>query len=113
MRIRSVLQEYEVKLEPPPASPCPSARGKAEWKIYGDGTRQCKLSVSNLDLPDGAVLELLVDDRRITQLILEHGTARYRRETERGEDVLVVELGQLLQVAHAGRTILVGHFYAE
>jgi hypothetical protein len=58
VRSRNVLQEYEARLEPSAVGRCPTARGKAEWKVYGDGTRQCKGSVSKLNLPEGAVLEL-------------------------------------------------------
>lgn len=113
MRIRNVLQEYEARLTPSPDSRYPAARGKAEWKVYGDGTRQCKVSISKLDLPDGVVLELVVDQRRMTQLTVQRGTARYRRETERGEGVPEVKLDQVLQVVHAGQVILEGRFYSE
>ena len=113
MRIRDVSQEYETKLEPPPTGLSSAARGKAEWKVYADGSRQCKLSVSNLNLPDGATLELLVDNRSIAQLTVQHGIARYRMETECGESVPVVELGQVLRVVYIGQTILEGQFYAE
>ena len=91
MRMRPVRQEHEAQREPAPASPCPTARGKAEWKVYGDGTRQGKVTVAKLSLPDGAILDLVVDDQRITQLIVQRGMARFRRETVRGEDVPGVE----------------------
>ncbi len=113
MRIRNVSQEYEAKLEPSPTGLRAAARGKAEWKRYADGSRQCKLSASNLDLPDGATLGLLVDNRSIAQLTVQHGTVRYRMETERGESVPVVELGQVLRVVYLGQIILEGQFYAE
>jgi hypothetical protein len=113
MRIRNVLQEYEAMLEPVPASPYPGARGKAEWKVYGDGTRQCKVKVSGLDLPDGSKLELVVDDRQIAAVAVQNGMARYRRETERGEAVPYVESNQVLQVIYAGNVILEGKFYSE
>ncbi len=113
MRIRNVLQEYEAKLAPTPKSLCPAAQGKAEWKVYDDGTRKGKVSVSKLGLPDGAVLELIVENRRIAQLTVQRGTVRYRRETERGEDVPVVELDQVLHIIYAGQVLLEGRFYAE
>jgi len=113
VRIRNVLLEYEARLEPSPAGICPKARGKAEWKVYDDGTRRCKTSLSGLSLPDGTVLELAVHGRRIALLSAQHGTARYRRETERGESVPVVELNEVMQVFASGQLIMEGHFYEE
>jgi hypothetical protein len=113
MRIRNVVQEYEVRLEPLPAGPNSKARGKGEWKVYSDGTRQCKVSLSRLNLPNGAALELAVDGRRIAQLTVQGGMARFRRETEKGEGVPRVELDQVLQVMSSGQVILEGRFYEE
>jgi hypothetical protein len=113
MRFRSVLQEFEAILEPVPGGRHAGARGKAEWKTYGDGTRRSKLTVSRLDLPDGTVLDLLVNQQRQARVTLEGGTARFRRETEHGEDVSTVESGDILQVVHGGQVILAGRFYAE
>ena len=113
MRIRSVLQEFEAKLEPNSALHCPGARGKAEWKLYADGTRRGKVSISRLDLIDGTVLDLVVDGCRIAELVVEGKLARYRRESERGELVPSVGVDQVIQVIHAGRVILEGRFYAE
>lgn len=116
MRIRDVLQEYEAKLNLVQLS-APifghAARGKAEWKVYGNGTRQGKVSVSGLNLPDGAVLRLAVSGQPIAEMVVQHGKARYRRESERGEVVPVVELDQMLQVSYAGQVILEGIFYLE
>jgi len=113
MRIRNVQQEYEVQLRPSPGGAFPSARGKGEWKVYADGTRQCKLSVSGLDALNGAFIELSVEQRRITHLTVEHGSARYRRETERGEGVPAVALGERLKVIYLGQVVLEGQFYEE
>jgi hypothetical protein len=113
VRIRNVLQEFEAKLEPTPTSLQSQARGKAEWKVYANGTRQCKVSLSRLNLADGTLLELAVDGRQITQLVVQQGIARYRRESERGEDVPVVEEDQVLRVLGSGQLILEGRFIAE
>jgi hypothetical protein len=113
MRIRSVIQEYETILKPVPASPYPSAHGKAEWKLYGDGTRQCKVKVSGLRLMDGRKLELFVENRRIGAIAVQNGMARYRLETERGEPVPSVKVDEVLQVLYAGNVILEGRFYSE
>lgn len=113
MRIRSVLQEFEAKLEPTSVLHGAGLRGKAEWKLYADGTRRGKVSLSRLDLADGTVLDLLVDGCRIAELVVEGNLARYRRESERGELVPSVGVDQVVQVLHAGQVILEGRFYAE
>lgn len=113
MRIRNVLQEFEAHLAPTLSSRQTKAYGKAEWKTYQDGTRQCKLSLSRLDLSDGTLLGLVVAGRQIAELIVHHGAVRYRRETERGEEVAIVAENQVLQVLDAGQIILEGRFISE
>jgi hypothetical protein len=115
VRIRNVVQEFEVQLAPTEAATAAAgtARGKAEWKVYGNGTRQCKFWISGLNLSDGAVLQLAVSGRQFAELRVRGGRARYRRESERGEAVPDVEPKQRLQVSYAGRVILEGEFYSE
>lgn len=113
MRIRNVLQEFEAKLEPVTGSPFSNARGKAEWKTYQGGTRQCKVSVSKVDLPDGTILELALENQRIANFTLQNGIARYKQESELGQIVPNVEAGQTLQVIYDGKIIVEGKFYAE
>lgn len=115
MRIRSVVEEYEVMLRPPTAEVpgLDSARGKAEWKVYADGSRQCKVSIHNLKLPEGAQLQLTINGRIIATVIVERGSARFRRETEKGELVPHVRASEVLQVLLEETAILEGSFYAE
>jgi hypothetical protein len=115
MRIRNVLQEYEAQLKPTPfaALAAELVRGKGEWKVYGNGTRQCKLWITGLNLSDGAVLQLAVSGRQFAELLVSGGRVRYRRESERGEAVPEVEPKQVLQVSYAGQIILEGEFYSE
>jgi len=72
------LRNSKPNLRPASASPYSGARGKAEWKVYENGTRQCKVSLSNLNLADGTMLELLVDGHSIARLIAQQDIARYR-----------------------------------
>jgi hypothetical protein len=116
MRIREVLEEYEAQLKPTqtgaPATGR-SAHGKGEWKVYSNGTRQCKIWVAGLNLADGAVLQIGVSGRQMGEVMVRDGRARYRRESERGEAVPALEPRQLLQVSYAGQVILEGEFYSE
>jgi hypothetical protein len=111
VRFRSVRQEYEAVLSPPPSSA--GARGKAEWKVYADGTRQGRLTASGLAVPDGAVVEISVNDRLIAMATVDGGRVRFRRESEQGESVPEVALAEVLRLRHAGRVLLEGTFAAE
>jgi hypothetical protein len=112
MRFRSVLEEFEVKLQSSTAE-ASAARGKGEWKVYEDGSRQCKVSINNLKLPEGTQLQLSVNGRVIATLTAERGSARFRRETENGELVPYVRANEVLQILLDGKVILEGSFYAE
>jgi hypothetical protein len=112
MRFRSVLEEFEVKFQPLTAE-ASAARGKGEWKAYGDGSRQCKVSINNLKLPEGTQLQLTVNGRVIAMLTVERGSVRFRRETEKGELVPHVRANEVLQILLDGKVILEGSFYAE
>lgn len=112
MRFRSVIEEFEVKLQASTAE-ASAARGKGEWKVYEDGSRQCKVSVNNLKLPEGTQLQVTVNGRVITTLTVERGSARFRRETEKGELVPHVRANEVLRVLLEDRAILEGSFYAE
>jgi hypothetical protein len=112
MRFRSVLEEFEVKLQALTAE-ASAARGKGEWKVYEDGSRQCKVSLTDLELPDGTGLQLTVNGRIIADVTVGRGSVRFRRETEKGESVPHVRANEVLQILLDGRAILEGSFYSE
>lgn len=115
MRIRNVLQEYEAQLRPTEvgAMTVRSASGKAEWKTYENGTCQCRVRISGLNLSEGAVIQLAVRGEALAEILVREGKARYRRESERGEAVPEVASHQVLQVSYAGQIILQGEFREE
>lgn len=113
MRIRNVKKELEAHLSPPPNGTDPSARGKAEWKEYQDGSRRIKISITGVGQDDGTLMDVVMDGRLIDQIPLERGKARFRRESERGEQVPTPAAGQLLQIGCVGRILLEGSFVEE
>jgi hypothetical protein len=112
MRIRNVLQEHEAQLTPVEKEYA-KARGKSEWKRYGDESRRLKVSVSGVNLPDGTTLEISIDGRQIGEMIVQRKIARFERETEKGENVAPVGVDQVLQVSLKGKVIMEGKYYAE
>jgi hypothetical protein len=88
-------------------------RGKAEWKTYADGTRQCRVRASRLPLPDGAEVEIAIDGARIARVAVGGGRASFRSESARGEDVPPAAAGQTLRVTHVGSVVAEGRFVPE
>jgi hypothetical protein len=108
MRLRSVVSELEAHL-----SGADDLHGKAEWKTYADGSRQCRVRASKLPLPDGAEVEILLEGVKIARVAVDGGRVSFRRETERGEDVPAAAAGQTLRVVHVGSVVLEGTFHSE
>jgi hypothetical protein len=82
VRIRDVLEEYEAQLkatEIGASATARSARGKGEWKVYGNGTRQCKVWITGLDLSDGAVLQLGVSGQQMAEVMVRQGPQSNRK----------------------------------
>lgn len=115
MRFRHVTEEHEVVLRPTAAAPADAAaaRGKGEWKLYGDGSRQCRVSVTDLSLPEETVLHLFVSGRHAGEMVVQRKNARFRRESEKGEFVPAVQENEILQILLQGVVILEGMFYLE
>jgi len=115
MRIRDVAEEHEVLLKPTGAAPASaaSARGRGEWKLYRDGTRKCKASVTHLSLPEETRLHLSINGRHAGEMAVQRGTARFRRESENGDFVPAVQVDEVLQIILEGTVILEGKFYLE
>lgn len=115
MRIRDVAEEHEVLLKTTGAAPAStaSARGRGEWKLYRDGTRKCKVSVTHLTLPEETRLYLAINGRHAGEMAIQKGTARFRRESENGDFVPAVQVDEVLQVLLDGIVILEGKFYRE
>lgn len=113
MRIRNVKKELEAHLLPPAHNADAAARGKAEWKEYQDGSRRIKISITVAGQEDGTLMDVVMDGRLIDQIVLERGIARYRRESEQGEQVPTPEAGQVLRIICLGTILLEGQFVEE
>lgn len=111
-RVRSVLQEFEAQIRAT-GREHPKARGKSEWKRYGDQSERLKITAFGVDLPDGTPLEITVDGLTIGEMVLRGKDARYERESEKGEHVPRVEKGQVIEIKVRGQVILAGQYYAE
>lgn len=111
-RMRTVLQEFEAQLQPADRA-YPNARGKAEWKRYGDQSLRLKVKASGLNLPEGPSLEITMDGQKIGEMVIEGNRARFERDSEKGEVVPAVHADQVIQVYFGSQLLLTGKFYAE
>lgn len=113
MRIRNVKKELEAHLLPPTTNADATSRGKAEWKEYQDGSRRMKISITGIGQDDGTLMDVVMEGGLIDQIPLERGKARFRRESELGEQVPTPGAGQILQIVSFGTILLEGQFVEE
>ena len=85
--------------------------GQAEYKVFVDGNRKFETEVRNVNLPNGTVLNVLVDGIRVGGLTIGVLTGEFERETEDGETVPQVNSRTRVTVTdQAGNTIVAGSF---
>jgi hypothetical protein len=113
VRIRDVSEELEAKLSPVVAGAGAAARGKAEWKVYRDGSQRAKLRASGLGLADGVAVDLVLNGRLIGRAEVLRGALHFRRESERGDLVPAAHAGESVQIVVEQRVILEGIFRPE
>ena len=114
MLIRRIVEDYEAKLAPPTDDPAVStARGKAEWERFANGDHEFDVRVRGIALPDGASLDVLLDDRLVGHLALVRGRGRLTLSSRDGAAVPAARTGQTLRVVHRAVTVLVGTFVPD
>ena len=111
IRVRDVLHELEAHLVPARTDgPVAAASGKAERKRYADGGEKLKARCSNLELPDGAPVALMLGERALAEERVEGGHVRFEWDSEDGAAVPIVAEGEALALVHAGEVLLIGTF---
>lgn len=114
MAIRRVLEELEAHLEPSPqAASRGGGKGKLEFKRYGDGGQRMKIAYKALDVPDGAVLELLCGDTITAVLTARSGRAKLDEERPASEETPPLAPGDLVALCHEGSPVLSGQLYLD
>jgi len=86
-------------------------RGEAEAKTFVDGNREFEVDVSNINLPDGTVLNVSVDGARVGTLRLVGMQGELELETEDGQTVPPINSRTRVVISdQAGNTIVAGSF---
>jgi hypothetical protein len=86
-------------------------RGEAETVLFSDGNRKFEVTVENVNLPNGTVLNVLVDQTKVGTLTLAGLLGKLELETKDGQTVPPVNSRTRVVVADlAGLTIVAGSF---
>ena len=98
-------------LTPPSGGTNPN--GVAEWKLDDNGRREIEVNVSNIGLPAGTALQVVIDGNVIGQVFVDSFFhARMRLRTQDGQQVPTVNVGSTAQVRN-GTTVLVAGVFAN
>jgi hypothetical protein len=86
-------------------------RGEAEAKTFVDGNRKFEVDVTNINLPDGTILNVSVDGARVGTLRLLGMMGEFEVETADGQTVPQINSRTRVVVSdQAGNTIVAGSF---
>ena len=86
-------------------------RGEAETKTFVDGNRKFEVDVTNINLPDGTVLNVFVDGARVGTLRLVGLMGEFEVATADGQTVPIINSRTRVVVSNqAGTTIVAGSF---
>jgi hypothetical protein len=86
-------------------------KGEAETKTFTDGNRKLEVDVSNINLPDGTILNVSVDGARVGTLRLAVMMGELELETANGQTVPPINSRTRIVISdQAGNTIVAGSF---
>ncbi len=85
-------------------------RGEAEAKTFVDGNRKFETHVTNVNLPDGTLLNVAVDGAQVGTLRLIGLTGEFEVETRDGQPVPQINSRTRVIVSNAAGTIVAGSF---
>ncbi|MDX6445408.1 MAG: hypothetical protein QOH71_2482 [Blastocatellia bacterium] len=86
-------------------------KGEAELETFADGNRKFEVTVSNVNLPNGTVLNVLVDGAKVGTLTVGALTGQLELKTKDGQTVPQINTRTRVAVTdQAGNTIVAGSF---
>jgi hypothetical protein len=86
-------------------------KGASEFRARGDSRRQFKAQVEDANLPDGTVLNVLLNNQQVGQITISFMRGELQLNTNDGDVVPVAGLGSTVVITdQAGATIVGGAF---
>lgn len=86
-------------------------KGEAELETFADGNRKFEVTVENVNLPNGTVLNVLVDGAKVGDLTIAGLIAKLELSTKDGQTVPPINTRTRVAVTdQAGNTIVAGSF---
>lgn len=108
---RRIIEDYEARLEPATVSTYTQrVQGKVERELFGNGDEELNLRFRHLDLPDGAVVEVVLGTRMLGSISITGGRGKLVLRKKDGCDVPTVVVGEVVEVRYLGEPLLRGRF---
>lgn len=102
-------EQYEGWWEPVAGSPSPGLHGKVEWEPSHEGGTEIDLLVKDLDLPDGAEVDLVCEGTVVLRATVAGRSVRSIAKSSEGHSVPALA-GKAVELQHRGtplaRTVL-------
>ena len=110
----SKIEDFEAKLaSADPSDPGLTGQGKVERERWSDGHEEFKLHVRQLSLPDGATVDVYVQDTLLGSFTIRHGAGELLMTGEGGKKVPAVKAGEVIEVRYRKKPVLHGVFYED
>jgi hypothetical protein len=85
--------------------------GEAEFRREAEGSRRLRIKIENVNLPDGTTLDVLVDNVRVGQIVINSLKGEIELRTDHGQTTPPVVNGTTIVIAdRAGTTVIAGTF---
>jgi hypothetical protein len=86
-------------------------RGEAEFRREAEGSRRLRIKIENVNLPNGTVLNVLVDNVRVGQIVIDSLKGEIELRTDHGQTTPPVVNGTSIVISdRAGVTVIAGTF---
>lgn len=108
-----IVEDYEARLAPVTgAGVGDEASGKSEWERYGSGEEEFNVRVRKLEVPDDAVLEVLLNGAAVGQVRIRKGRGKLAIRS-RYTQVPKAVAGDSVVLRLEGRPVLEGTYVPD
>ena len=86
-------------------------RGEAEFRREAEGSRRLRIKIENVNLPNGTVLNVLIDNVKVGEIVINSLKGEIELRTDHGQPTPPVVNGTSIVISdRAGTTIIAGSF---